>query len=123
MRRLRHPNVVLFMGAVTRPPNLSIITEFCPRLVSSLDCINIVHFAYSGANYILAQMATVISAQLRCLALRRGCFEPSPTSSVCSLSCSYVAPFLRFLGSFLKALQGDHHLTWRTALLLQRKSI
>lgn len=31
MRRLRHPNVVLFMGAVTVPPNLSIITEFCPR--------------------------------------------------------------------------------------------
>ncbi|KAL8141815.1 hypothetical protein V2J09_014847 [Rumex salicifolius] len=31
MKRLRHPNVVLFMGAVTRPPNLSIITEFLPR--------------------------------------------------------------------------------------------
>ncbi|GLT90453.1 hypothetical protein SLE2022_083850 [Rubroshorea leprosula] len=31
MRRLRHPNVVLFMGAVTRPPNRSIITEFLPR--------------------------------------------------------------------------------------------
>ncbi|EEF49716.1 map3k delta-1 protein kinase, putative [Ricinus communis] len=31
MRRLRHPNVVLFMGAVTRPPNLSIISEFLPR--------------------------------------------------------------------------------------------
>ncbi|XP_034705951.1 serine/threonine-protein kinase EDR1-like isoform X3 [Vitis riparia] len=30
MCRLRHPNVVLFMGAVTRPPNLSIITEFLP---------------------------------------------------------------------------------------------
>ncbi|XP_009769082.1 putative serine/threonine-protein kinase SIS8 isoform X1 [Nicotiana tabacum] len=31
MKRLRHPNVVLFMGAVTRPPNLSIITEFLHR--------------------------------------------------------------------------------------------
>ncbi|KAL5748799.1 hypothetical protein ACOSQ2_026096 [Xanthoceras sorbifolium] len=31
MRRLRHPNVVLFMGAVTRAPNLSIVTEFLPR--------------------------------------------------------------------------------------------
>ncbi|KAL0694776.1 hypothetical protein Bca4012_061956 [Brassica carinata] len=30
MRRLRHPNIVLFMGAVTRPPNLSIVTEFLP---------------------------------------------------------------------------------------------
>ncbi|CAL0323935.1 unnamed protein product [Lupinus luteus] len=31
MKRLRHPNIVLFMGAVTRPPNLSIVTEFLPR--------------------------------------------------------------------------------------------
>ncbi|ESW16785.1 hypothetical protein PHAVU_007G184600 [Phaseolus vulgaris] len=31
MRRLRHPNIVLFMGAVTRPPNLSIISEYLPR--------------------------------------------------------------------------------------------
>jgi serine/threonine-protein kinase CTR1 len=31
MRRLRHPNVVLFMGAVTKHPNLSIVTEYLPR--------------------------------------------------------------------------------------------
>ncbi|KAL3640732.1 hypothetical protein CASFOL_015700 [Castilleja foliolosa] len=31
MKKVRHPNVVLFMGAVTRPPNLSIVTEFLPR--------------------------------------------------------------------------------------------
>lgn len=31
MKRMRHPNVVLFMGAVMRPPNLSIVTEFLPR--------------------------------------------------------------------------------------------
>ncbi|KAK4414201.1 putative serine/threonine-protein kinase SIS8 [Sesamum alatum] len=31
MKRVRHPNVVLFMGAITRPPNLSIVTEFLPR--------------------------------------------------------------------------------------------
>ncbi|TVU11912.1 hypothetical protein EJB05_45523, partial [Eragrostis curvula] len=31
MKRVRHPNVVLFMGAVTRVPNLSIVTEFLPR--------------------------------------------------------------------------------------------
>ncbi|KAH1241312.1 putative serine/threonine-protein kinase SIS8 [Glycine max] len=37
MKRLRHPNVVLFMGAVTRPPNLSIVTEFLPRPNSQLD--------------------------------------------------------------------------------------
>lgn len=38
MRRLRHPNVVLFMGAVTRPPNLSIITEFLPRYALFCFC-------------------------------------------------------------------------------------
>ncbi|KAJ9537393.1 LOW QUALITY PROTEIN: hypothetical protein OSB04_030126 [Centaurea solstitialis] len=31
MLRLRHPNVVRFMGAVTRPPNISIVTEYLPR--------------------------------------------------------------------------------------------
>lgn len=36
MLRLRHPNVVLFMGAVTRPPHMSILTEFLPRFISQL---------------------------------------------------------------------------------------
>ncbi|KQJ94059.1 probable serine/threonine-protein kinase SIS8 isoform X2 [Brachypodium distachyon] len=31
MSRLRHPNVVLFLGYVTQPPNLSILTEYLPR--------------------------------------------------------------------------------------------
>ncbi|XP_076919772.1 putative serine/threonine-protein kinase SIS8 [Bidens hawaiensis] len=31
MKRVRHPNVVLFMGAVTRAPHLSIVTEFLHR--------------------------------------------------------------------------------------------
>ncbi|KAH7287233.1 hypothetical protein KP509_32G045200 [Ceratopteris richardii] len=31
MRRMQHPNVVHFLGAVTRPPNLSIVTEYLPR--------------------------------------------------------------------------------------------
>ncbi|KAI5054944.1 hypothetical protein GOP47_0030089 [Adiantum capillus-veneris] len=31
MKRLRHPNIVLFMGAVTSPVHLSIVTEFLPR--------------------------------------------------------------------------------------------
>ena len=29
--RLRHPNVVLFLGAVTRPPELCLVTEFIER--------------------------------------------------------------------------------------------
>ncbi|WCJ26183.1 PAS domain-containing protein tyrosine kinase family protein [Euphorbia peplus] len=31
MRRLRHPNVLLFMGAVYSPERLAIVTEFMPR--------------------------------------------------------------------------------------------
>lgn len=31
MERLRHPNVVLFLGAVTKPNQLAIVTEFMPR--------------------------------------------------------------------------------------------
>lgn len=31
MSRLRHPNVVLFMGAVVQPSQLAIVTEFVPR--------------------------------------------------------------------------------------------
>ncbi|XP_075104128.1 serine/threonine-protein kinase CTR1-like isoform X1 [Nicotiana tabacum] len=31
MKRLRHPNIVLFMGAVIQPPNLSIVTEYLSR--------------------------------------------------------------------------------------------
>ncbi|XP_038703808.1 serine/threonine-protein kinase CTR1-like isoform X2 [Tripterygium wilfordii] len=32
MKRARHPNVVLFMGAVTKRPHLSIVTEYLPSL-------------------------------------------------------------------------------------------
>ncbi|KAG5541896.1 hypothetical protein RHGRI_021658 [Rhododendron griersonianum] len=31
MKRIRHPNVVLFMGAVTQRPHFSIVTEYLPR--------------------------------------------------------------------------------------------
>ncbi|KAJ4979785.1 hypothetical protein NE237_010565 [Protea cynaroides] len=31
MKCLRHPNIVLLMGAVTQPPNLSIVTEYLSR--------------------------------------------------------------------------------------------
>lgn len=31
MKRTRHPNVVLFMGVVTKRPNFSIVTEYLPR--------------------------------------------------------------------------------------------
>lgn len=31
MMRLRHPNVLLFMGACMKPPNLCIVSQFLPR--------------------------------------------------------------------------------------------
>lgn len=31
MEALRHPNVVLFLGACTKPPNLCIVLEYCSR--------------------------------------------------------------------------------------------
>lgn len=31
MKRLRHPNILLFMGAVTSTQRLCIITEYLPR--------------------------------------------------------------------------------------------
>lgn len=31
MEALRHPNIVMFLGACTKPPNLAIVLEFCPR--------------------------------------------------------------------------------------------
>ncbi|XP_074281560.1 uncharacterized protein LOC141606363 [Silene latifolia] len=37
MKRLRHPNILLFMGAVTSPQRLCIVTEFIPR--GSLFCL------------------------------------------------------------------------------------
>jgi serine/threonine-protein kinase CTR1 len=32
MKSVRHPNIVLYMGAVTEPPNLAIVTEYLSRL-------------------------------------------------------------------------------------------
>ncbi|KAF7817038.1 serine/threonine-protein kinase CTR1-like [Senna tora] len=46
MKRVRHPNVVLFMGAVTKRPHLSIVTEYLPR--GSL--YRLIHRPTSGEN-------------------------------------------------------------------------
>ena len=43
MKSLRHPNIVLYMGAVTQPPNLSIVTEYLSRY---LLLYNILFFCY-----------------------------------------------------------------------------
>ncbi|KAK7363477.1 hypothetical protein VNO77_05621 [Canavalia gladiata] len=64
MKRLRHPNILLFMGAVTSPQRLCIVTEFLPRgslcrllhrNTSKLDWRRRVHMALDiarGINYL-----------------------------------------------------------------------
>ncbi|KAJ7955239.1 Kinase family protein [Quillaja saponaria] len=64
MKRLRHPNVLLFMGAVTSPQRLCIVTEFLPRgslyrllqrSTSKLEWRRRVHMALDiarGVNYL-----------------------------------------------------------------------
>ncbi|KAL5541977.1 hypothetical protein UlMin_009687 [Ulmus minor] len=64
MKRLRHPNVLLFMGAVTSPQRLCIVTEFLPRgslfrllqrNTAKLDWRRRVHMALDiarGVNYL-----------------------------------------------------------------------
>ncbi|KAI4344779.1 hypothetical protein L6164_011969 [Bauhinia variegata] len=64
MKRLRHPNVLLFMGAVTSPQRLCIVTEFLPRgslfrllqrNAAKLDWRRRVHMALDiarGVNYL-----------------------------------------------------------------------
>ncbi|XP_010546972.1 PREDICTED: RGS domain-containing serine/threonine-protein kinase A-like isoform X2 [Tarenaya hassleriana] len=64
MKRLRHPNILLFMGAVTSPQRLCIVTEFLPRgslfrllqkSSSKLDWRKRIHMALDiarGVNYL-----------------------------------------------------------------------
>ncbi|XP_050363468.1 serine/threonine-protein kinase EDR1 isoform X2 [Argentina anserina] len=77
MLRLRHPNVVLFMGAVTRPPHFSILTEFLPRgslyrLLhrpnSQLDerrRMRMAHDVAKGMNYLHTSNPTVVHRDLK----------------------------------------------------------
>ncbi|XP_015884450.3 probable serine/threonine-protein kinase SIS8 [Ziziphus jujuba] len=77
MLRLRHPNVVLFMGAVTRPPHFSILTEFLPRgslyrLLhrpnSQLDekrRMKMAHDVAKGMNYLHTSHPTIVHRDLK----------------------------------------------------------
>ncbi|XP_062218590.1 probable serine/threonine-protein kinase SIS8 [Phragmites australis] len=77
MSRLRHPNVVLFLGYVTQPPNLSILTEYLPRgslyrLLhrpnSQIDEIRRLKMALDvakGMNYLHAGHPTIVHRDLK----------------------------------------------------------
>ncbi|XP_011019919.1 PREDICTED: serine/threonine-protein kinase pakF-like isoform X2 [Populus euphratica] len=77
MKRLRHPNVLLFMGAVTSPQRLCIVTEFLPRgslfrllqrNTTKLDWRRRVHMALDiarGMNYLHHYNPPIIHRDLK----------------------------------------------------------
>ncbi|KAL9237475.1 hypothetical protein vseg_012018 [Gypsophila vaccaria] len=77
MKRLRHPNILLFMGAVTSPQRLCIVTEFLPRgslfrllqrSTSKLDWRRRLHMALDiarGMNYLHNCSPPVIHRDLK----------------------------------------------------------
>ncbi|XP_045827595.1 dual specificity protein kinase shkB-like isoform X2 [Trifolium pratense] len=77
MKRLRHPNILLFMGAVTSPQRLCIVTEFLPRgslcrllhrNTSKLDWRRRVHMALDiarGVNYLHHYNPPIIHRDLK----------------------------------------------------------
>nr|KYP57880.1 Serine/threonine-protein kinase CTR1 [Cajanus cajan] len=77
MKRLRHPNILLFMGAVTSPQRLCIVTEFLPRgslcrllhrNTSKLDWRRRVHMALDiarGVNYLHHSNPPIIHRDLK----------------------------------------------------------
>ncbi|CAA7017079.1 unnamed protein product [Microthlaspi erraticum] len=77
MKRLRHPNVLLFMGAVTSPQRLCIVSEFLPRgslfrllqrSTSKLDWRRRIHMALDiarGMNYLHCCSPPIIHRDLK----------------------------------------------------------
>ncbi|KAI5319155.1 hypothetical protein L3X38_038863 [Prunus dulcis] len=79
MKRLRHPNIVLFMGAVTKPPNLSIVTEYLsrgslyrllhkPGAMEALDEKRRLNMAYDvakGMNYLHRRNPPIVHRDLK----------------------------------------------------------
>ena len=72
MLRLRHPNVVLFMGAVTRSPHFSILTEFLPRLFS---LYNPNSSFFSLQCFIISKLSFVCTFFLICYGVFSGHFK------------------------------------------------
>ncbi|KAG8048968.1 hypothetical protein GUJ93_ZPchr0009g802 [Zizania palustris] len=77
MKKLRHPNILLFMGAVTSPQRLCIVTEFLPRGClfrllqrnnTKLDWRRRVHMALDiarGVNYLHHSSPPIIHRDLK----------------------------------------------------------
>ncbi|KAK7284919.1 hypothetical protein RJT34_19673 [Clitoria ternatea] len=79
MKRLRHPNIVLFMGAVTEPPNLSIVTEYLSRgslyrllhkpgareMLDERRRINMAYDVAKGMNYLHKRNPPIVHRDLK----------------------------------------------------------
>ncbi|KAK1616186.1 hypothetical protein QYE76_021703 [Lolium multiflorum] len=77
MSRLRHPNVVLFLGYVTHPPNLSILTEYLPRgslyrllhrpnsIVDETQRLKMALDVAKGMNYLHSSHPTIVHRDLK----------------------------------------------------------
>ncbi|KAK3241679.1 hypothetical protein CYMTET_48576, partial [Cymbomonas tetramitiformis] len=77
LANLRHPNVVLFMGACVAPPDLCLVLEFCPR--GSLDrllhkshttldakrCLRMMFQAARGMNFLHTHRPPIIHRDLK----------------------------------------------------------
>ncbi|KAG0476327.1 hypothetical protein HPP92_013168 [Vanilla planifolia] len=62
MNWIRHPNVILFMGAVTKPPHLSIVTEYLPR--QAYICLNRLQCVYCPLISMLPEPGGVFTTSL-----------------------------------------------------------
>ncbi|KAI4346434.1 hypothetical protein L6164_007330 [Bauhinia variegata] len=79
MKRLRHPNVVLLMGAVIQPPNLSIVTEYLSRgslyellrlpdarsALSDRRCLSMAYDVANGMNYLHQMRPPIVHRDLK----------------------------------------------------------
>ncbi|XP_072970936.1 serine/threonine-protein kinase CTR1-like isoform X2 [Typha angustifolia] len=79
MKSLRHPNIVLLMGAVTQPPSLSIVTEYLSRgslyrllhrhgARENLDekrCLNMAFDVAKGMNYLHKRNPPIVHRDLK----------------------------------------------------------
>uniref|UniRef100_A0A804L7C6 non-specific serine/threonine protein kinase n=1 Tax=Musa acuminata subsp. malaccensis TaxID=214687 RepID=A0A804L7C6_MUSAM len=78
MKSLRHPNIVLFMGAVTEPRNLSIVTEYLSRYFPLSSSCAFIYFTKSYLSNYSVKLSLSVSHIL--------CF--TAMSSRCNLSNS-----------------------------------
>uniref|UniRef100_A0A0E0GFR3 non-specific serine/threonine protein kinase n=1 Tax=Oryza nivara TaxID=4536 RepID=A0A0E0GFR3_ORYNI len=70
MKSLRHPNIVLFMGAVTEPPNLSIVTEYLSRsgvkeVLDERRRLNMAFDVAKGMNYLHKRSPPIVHRDLK----------------------------------------------------------